>query len=347
MSMRDAGRISGAAATWRPELYDFLWRVFAWSLLLIVGLQLIAYSQAQILDGWWPAYDTNAYWLAARHVVSGEPLYQESTIWGAGIFKYPPVYAQLAAPIGFLPELVVHWAWRLSGILCLRYLCGSWRLTLIAALQWPVFNELDLGNVTLQLGAVLLFSLRDSRGAYVLPWFAALKTGPGLLIVYLFVTRPAYRRPLLQGCLVFAAACAASLAAAPSLWLDYVGTFGWEAASEMRAMYVLAIVPDAGGLDFAIRLGLALAALGVALRWRRDWLAFVVAAATMPIFSVTRLSVLVGLWPLWLRDPIDRWCRREGRLRSAALEFLQRLGLVPEHGPGAAPSLAEPLAPRP
>ena len=287
--------------------------VFAWSLLLIVGAQSAAWAQEQIATGWWPAYDTNAYWLAARHVASGEPLYQQSTIIGAGIYKYPPVFAQLIAPIGWLPELLVDWAWRLFGLACLRYLCGSWRLTLIAALQWPVFAELSFGNVTLQLGAALLFALRDRRGAYVLPWLAALKVGPGLLIVYLYATRPEYRRPLVQGCAIFAAACAASFAIAPGLWVDYAGTFGWEAASEMNARFVYAFTPQSGGLDFAIRLAMGLAVLLAAIRWRRDWLAFTVAALTMPIFSLTRLAVLVGLWPLWLREPVDRWRRGEGR----------------------------------
>jgi hypothetical protein len=313
----------------RPALYSALWYVFAYGLLLVIGAQTAAYTQERLLDGWWPAYDTNAYWLAARHVLSGEPLYQQSTIWAGGIYKYPPVFAQLIVPLGFFPELAVDWAWRLSGLLCLRYLCGSWRLTLVAALQWPVWAEIDLGNVTLQLGAGLMFALRDRRGAYLLPWLAALKAGPGLLILYLYATRPDYRRPLILGCAFFAAVCAASFALAPGLWFDYAGTFGWEAASEMRATYVLAFTPDSGGLDFTIRLALALVVLLAAIRWRLDWLAFVVAAATMPIFSLTRLAVLVGLWPLWLREPIDRWRRGRGRPQAAASEFLERLGLVP------------------
>jgi hypothetical protein len=322
-----------------PELYANLWRIFAWGLLIVIGAQVVAYAQDEIVRDWWPAYDTNAYWLAARHILSGEPLYEQSTIWAAGIYKYPPVFAQLLVPIGFLPELAVDWAWRLAGVLCLRYLCGSWRLTLIVALQWPAWAELAYGNVTLPLGATMLFALRDRRGAYLLPWFAALKVGPGLLMAYLFIVRPDYRRPLAAGCAVFAAACATSLALAPGLWLDYAGTFGWEAASEMRAWHVLAVIPESGGLDFAIRLAVALVVLLAAIRWRLDWLAYAAAAATMPIFSLTRLAVLVGLWPLSLRDPIDAWRRGEGRARAAASEFLERLGLVPERqrgSPGAA-----------
>jgi hypothetical protein len=325
-------------AAWRPELYDLLWRVFAWSLLLIVGLQVAATVLDRVLADWWPAYDTNAYWLAARHVVSGEPLYREAAITTAGAYKYPPLFAQLIVPIGLLPELVVDWAWRLSGVACLRYLCGSWRLTLIASLQWPAWVELDYGNVTLQLGAAMLFALRDSRGAYLLPWLAAMKVGPGLLMVYLFAVRPEYRRSLVRACAVFAVFCAASFAAAPGLWFDYAGTFGWEAASEMRAYYVLAFTPESGGLDFAIRLALATCLLLAAIHWRADWLAFVTAAATMPIFSLTRLAVLVGLWPLELRERVDRWRRGEGPLRAAGSELVERLGLVP--APRARPEAA-------
>jgi len=82
------------------------------------------------------------------------------------------------------------------------------------------------------------------------------------------------------GCAVFAAACLASFAVAPGLWWDYVGTFGWEASSQMQAFYVYAIVPNHGGTDFAIRFGIALVALIVAIRWRLDWLAFIAATCT-------------------------------------------------------------------
>jgi hypothetical protein len=315
--------------------YEALWQLFAVSLLLVVGVQVAAYLASAVLDGWWPAYDTNAYWLAAKHILNGQPLYQQSTILGSGVYKYPPIFAQLASPIGLIPETYIDWAWRIVGTMCLRYLCGSWRLALIAALQEPVWVELSFGNVTLQLGAACLFALRDRRGAYLLPWFAALKFGPGLLIPYLWLTKPDYRRPLAVGCAVFAAACAVSFVVAQGLWADYVGTFGWEAASEMQAMNVLAIVPEHGGLDFAIRLAIAAAAVLAAIRWRADWLAFVAAVATMPILSVTRLAVLVGLWPLWLRGKAEAWRRNGGRVGEAATEAFVHLGMLSRVGAAA------------
>jgi hypothetical protein len=312
----------------RSATYDTLWRIFAGSLLLVIGVQVAAGVRNEVMSGWWPAYDTNAYWLAAGHVLDGQTLYQPSTITGSGIYKYPPVFAQMTFPIALIPEVFVDWAWRILGAMCLRYLCGSWRLTLLVSLQWPAWNELAFGNVTLQLGAACMFAFRDRRGAYLLPWFAGMKFGPGLLIPYLWWTRPDYRRSLATGCAIFAVACLVSFAIAPGLWVDYTGTLGWEAASEMRAYWVYAFVPDHGGLDFAIRLAIAAVAIVAAIRWRADWLAFVAAVATMPIFSLTRLSVLVGLWPLWLRDRVDAWRRAGGRVRDAVSEGLEQFGML-------------------
>jgi hypothetical protein len=305
----------------------------AWFVLIAIAVQLAAVVVDNMSYHWWPAYDTNAYWLAARHLLDGDELYTQAQIWTAGAYKYPPVYAQLVLPIGFAPEGIVDWIWRIVGVLCLRYLAGSWKLAVLAAIQWPVFAEIGFGNVTLQLGAVLLMCLCRGRvataGIYLLPWFAGMKFGPALLIPYLWMTRPETRRPLAISCAVFAAACLASFAVAPGLWSDYLGTFGWEAQSQMQAMYVYAIVPNQGGLDLAIRLALGALVILVAIRWRLDWLAFVAATATMPIFSLTRLAVLVGLWPLWLRQVVDRWRTRDGRLERWATAPLVHLDMLP------------------
>ena len=128
------------------------------------------------------AYDTRAYWLAARHVLDGTALYSQATVSDLGAYKYPPIFAQLFVPATILPELVVAWLWRITGVLCLRYMVGSWKAAIVACAFIPVLSELSLGNVTLQIGAVLVFALRDRRGAYLLPLAAALKWGPVLLV---------------------------------------------------------------------------------------------------------------------------------------------------------------------
>ncbi|MGA3058201.1 MAG: glycosyltransferase family 87 protein [Candidatus Limnocylindrales bacterium] len=322
----------------------------AWFVLIAIAVQVAALVIDNLSYKWWPAYDTNAYWLASRHLLDGDELYVPAQIWTAGVFKYPPIYAQLMLPIGLVPETIVDWIWRIVGVMCLRYLAGSWKLAVLASLQWPVFAEIDFGNVTLQLGAVVLMCLCRGRaasaGIYLLPWFAGMKFGPGLLIPYLWMTRPETRRPLTISCAIFAAACLVSFAISSGLWFDYAGTFGWEAQSQMQAMFVYAIVPNHGGLDFAIRFAIAAAAILVAIRWRLDWLAFIAATATMPIFSLTRLAILVGLWPLWLRHVVDRWRQSDGDLQrwlTAPLVYLDMLppreppstGASATHEPGA------------
>jgi len=301
----------------------------AWFLLVCIGVQVAALLYDNMRVNWWFAYDTNAYWLSGKHILDGQPLYARAEIWTSGAFKYPPLYAQLSAPMGFFRETYIDWAWRVSGVLCLRYMAGSWKFALVALLQWPVWAEVDFGNVTLQLGAVCLWSFYDRRALYLLPWFAGMKFGPVLLIPYIWATRPETRRTIVTGCAIFAAACLASFVIAPNAWNDYMGTFGWEAESQMRAMFVYAIFPDHGGLDFAARSAIAAALILVAIRWRLDWLAFIAATATMPIFSLTRLAVLVALWPLWLRGVVDRWRRTDAPASRWVTAPLVHLDMLP------------------
>ena len=242
------------------------------------------------------AYDTRAYWLASRHVLDGTALYSPASVSDLGAYKYPPIFAQLFVPAAPLPELLVAWLWRISGVLCLRYMVGSWKAAVVACAFLPVLIELSLGNVTLQIGALLVFSLRDRRGAYLLPWAAALKFGPVLLVPYLWFRMPETRRPLLIGSAVFAAACLASWLVAPGAWSDYVSTFGWETSSLMSGSGVIAIVPSSGGLDFVLRFAIAAAVAVYAAYARRDWLAYASAAITCPILAFSRFAPLVALW---------------------------------------------------
>jgi hypothetical protein len=242
------------------------------------------------------AYDTRAYWLASRHVLDGTALYSPASVSDLGAYKYPPIFAQLFVPAAPLPELLVAWLWRISGVLCLRYMVGSWKAAVVACAFLPVLIELSLGNVTLQIGALLVFSLRDRRGAYLLPWAAALKFGPVLLVPYLWFRMPETRRPLLIGSAVFAAACLTSWLVAPGAWSDYVSTFGWETSSLMSGSGVIAIVPSSGGLDFVLRFAIAAAVAVYAAYARRDWLAYASAAITCPILAFSRFAPLVALW---------------------------------------------------
>jgi hypothetical protein len=264
---------------------------------LVLGGSLVLAAVALVIgrDGGL-AYDTKAYWLAARHVLDGTTLYAPASVSDLGAYKYPPIFAQLFVPSALLPELLVAWLWRVSGILCLRYMVGSWKAAIVACAFVPVLTELSLGNVTLQTGAVLVFALRDRRGAYLLPWAVALKFGPALIVPYLWFRMPESRRPLVVGTVVLAAASAASYLAGPSLWSSYVSTFGWESSSLMSGSGVIAIVPSSGGIDFVARFALAAVAAVLAAYWGRGWLAYAAASITCPVMAISRFAPLVGLW---------------------------------------------------
>lgn len=167
-------------------------------------------------------YDTPSYWYAGRHVIEGSPLYQTDPYTTLGLYTYPPIFAQLFVPAALLPELLFAWLSRMSAVLCLRYITGSWLPTVVSCAFLPVIIELSIANVTLQLAACVLFAMRDKRGAYLLPWAAMIKFGPALIVPYLWFRKPDSRRPLVIGTLVFLVACVVSIVVAPGEWSDYV-----------------------------------------------------------------------------------------------------------------------------
>src|SRR5664280_1254273 len=118
------GRLPGGRFVPTRSKADTVGFVVAWLVLIAIAVQLAAVVIDNMSYHWWPSYGTNAYGLAARHLLDGDELYAQAQIWTAGAYKYPPIYAQLMLPIGLVPEGIVDWIWRIVGVLCLRYLAG-------------------------------------------------------------------------------------------------------------------------------------------------------------------------------------------------------------------------------
>jgi hypothetical protein len=264
---------------------------------LVVGGALAVASLISIAqDHWGLGYDTPSYWLAGRHVIEGTRLYAPDPYSTLALYTYQPVFAQLFVPAALLPEILVAWLWRASGVLCLRYIVGSWRATVVACAFVPVLTELSISNVTLQLAACLVFALRDKRGAYLLPWAAALKFGPALIVPYLWFRKPETRRPLVVGTLVFLAACLVSIVLAPQAWADYVDMLRFQNTTLLSGTQVIHLIPSGGGIDFVARFALAAVVALLAVYIRRDWLAYAAASITCPVMAISRFAPLVGLW---------------------------------------------------
>jgi hypothetical protein len=283
-----------------------------WALSVIGFVSFGAFLWQVILRDGGFAYDLHAYLLAGRNLLEGNPLYPPMEINDPGAYRYPPTFALLTAPLAPLPEPAVTWAYRAACIGCVRYLVGSWRAVGWAFLFVPLQIELVALNVTLPIAAAARAALRGPRasaGAALIPVTAALKYGTALLLPYLWITRPALRRPLVLGSLGLAAAFVVHAMLDPSVWRDYLASLTQQAGSTNDAPYVgdqlLFLLPTTLG-DFALRMAIGLGLVIVAIRARADWLAFAAAAIAVPTLWVGRLAALVAVPRLAIEERLSR-----------------------------------------
>src|SRR5262245_55518790 len=160
--------------------------------------------------------DAAAYWAAAGNVREGRSLYLLP--WGDYMaYAYPPILAQLLAPLSALPLAAFVWLWRGLELLALRVATGSWTASGLAILFIPpVVSEIDAGNVHLLMAAACALVMRG-RGACVAP-AAVLK------LASLPLTPLAWRldrRGLIAGGVIAGGAIALSYLADPRAWSDY------------------------------------------------------------------------------------------------------------------------------
>ena len=127
------------------------------------------------------AADAFAYWLAGRHLATGEPLYG-LTAGQHGAFLYPPIMAQLIAPFAALPLPVFVWLWRAVEFVALMTIVGSIRNAGIALLVFPaLIAELEAANVNLLVAGALAAMIRGNGrglGPAILPKLSALAAVP-------------------------------------------------------------------------------------------------------------------------------------------------------------------------
>ncbi len=135
----------------------------------------------------WPKpADEHAYWLAAQRLLSGQPLYDPTaTSITPYAFWYPPIVAQVLAPVAFIvPSVVFGWLWIVLMLGCLWWLAGRDILVALAMCAFPpIAVEFVSRNVHLIIAVLLVLGLRRWGG-----WFAvgaAIKLAPVLGIPYL------------------------------------------------------------------------------------------------------------------------------------------------------------------
>ena len=258
------------------------------SLLLVVALAR-----------WGAPSDEHAYWLAARRLFEGQPLYDPTvTIITPFAYLYPPPLAQVLVPVAaVVPDWLFSIGWTVLMGLALFWLAGRDVLRALALIAFPpVAVEFWFRNVHLFLAVLVVLGLRRASG-----WFAvgaAIKVSPVLGVPYLAVRGRWRDAAVATG--IGLAMLFASVLISPDAWRAYLD-FVLSTDPLQQSSFVAVPLPIRGAA------GILLALLAGRLRRRvGDPLLVVAVTLALPSLWFTGLSLLVAVVPLILEDRAAR-----------------------------------------
>jgi len=323
----------------RPRPADLLVPVGSIALLVFM-LGLVLASAGNTLG-----YDYTCYAGAARHLLDGQPIYDNAFSISVGTcpetYTYPPAFAVALVP-WLLFGGAAAGAWCVAMAAC--FLAGvallpvrrdvRWLVVIVAALDWPLLYAVKLGQVEpllfLGFAAAWRWMDRPSVVGVATALGALVKVQPGLLGVWALATRR-YRAAAVAVAVTLAVAAAATVFTGPGAWATYAdlvrglsGTFSGGHNFAPGAVAHQAGAPDA--LATAVQLGsvvLAAVALLAALRW------------ASPVASLQVTIVVSQLLSAPLRDhyavllllPVA-WLVNRGRTWAALIPLLGWISLV-------------------
>jgi hypothetical protein len=261
------------------------WRL---PLLAAVGASLLL---VVAVNRWGAPSDEHAYWLAARRLLDGMPLYDPSaSVVTPFVYLYPPPLAQVLVPVvALVPSWLFSILWTVGMVLALWWLAGRDLLRMFALAAFPpVAVEFWFRNVHLYLAVLVVLGLRHWP-----PWLAigaGVKLSPGLGIAYL-AGRGLWRQAALA-MVVGSAVLLTSVILSPAAWSEYL-------------RFVLGLDPMARSafIPVAFPIRVAGALILVALATRLDAVkgqVLLVAAVTLALPSLwfTGLSLLAAIVPV-------------------------------------------------
>jgi hypothetical protein len=246
---------------------------------VFVGLRLFA------VKPWADSVDAYAYWTTRDGV-----FYDAATTGRIGSYLYSPAFAQLLAPLVWLPIAVFSALWTAINCATLWFLVRRWALPSLFFL--PIAFEVISGNVHLLYAAAIVVGFRWPA-TWALMFLT--KATPGIGVVWFLVRREWRHLAIALG--VTAGIAAVSFALDATQWRQWIDI-------------LRADVTGAGSADFTtvgwyLPIGLAprLAAaliVAVAAAWAdRRWLLPVAVVLAMPVVWLNSLAVLAACVPLW------------------------------------------------
>jgi hypothetical protein len=260
-----------------------------WLLILAaIGASLLLVTA---MARWGAPSDEHAYWLAARRIIEGQPLYDPAaTIVTPFAYLYPPPLAQAMVPVAAVaPSWLFSAAWTVLMGLALFWLAGRDVIRALALVAFPpVAVEFWFRNVHLFLAVLVVLGLRRASAAFAVG--AAIKVSPGLGIPYQAV-RGEWRNVAIATA-VGAVMLVVSVVLSPDAWRAYVD-FALSVDPLQQSSFVAVPLPIRAAF------GLVVALIAARLpRWAGDPLLVVAVTLALPSLWFTGLSLLVGIVPL-------------------------------------------------
>lgn len=252
--------------------------LFGWAVGLVTLGVLVASTNGLIVGA-----DLDAYLRAGDDFVAGRPVYI-GEIGEFDVFSYAPPWVLVFGALSWVPDMVMQVAVMILGLLCIRYVAGSWLWAGLVFLYPISVMVLLAGNIEWIIAASLVLAAYG-RGE-PLAFTALAKVAP------IFGLRPDQWR---QAALVLAVAVIATLPWL-HLWPEWV-----EHLLRQPSSIDIHIAPP-----WYWRLPFAAALLLLHRPWARA-LAVVVAMPSLWLGTLVILAAVVRLW----------YDQRTGRLRAS------------------------------
>jgi len=300
-------------------------------------------------------YDFRAYQQAAVRLLDGQPLYDTSfqAAGGFGLFYYPPTFAPLILPFGWLAETTAIWTW--TAILLASFVVGvgmlpvsrpvRWWIVILAGLSWPFVYAVKLG----QVGPILflLFAigwrwLEDPlRLGVGVGLGAAIKLQPALVLVWAALARRSMAAVVGVAVLVVLGVGATALAGL-SAWSDFaqlVGQVGDPITTAHNVTpgaiaYQLGVPADVSSVIQWVSVAVTLGLVVVAARWATGEASYLVAVVASQLVS----PILWDHYAVLLLLPVAYLCA-SGRWWAVLIPLVTSIPLI-----DVTPPIAYPLS---
>jgi glycosyl transferase family 87 len=250
---------------------------------VFVALRLFA------IDPWADSVDAYAYWTTR----SGD-FYAAADTGRIGAYLYSPAFAQLLAPLTWLPVNVFTAIWTAINCAALWYLLRRWSLPSLLFL--PIPFEIISGNVHLLYAVAIVVGFRGFRWASSWALMFITKITPFVGVLWFLIRREWRSSAAAIG--VTAAVVGVSFLLDPDAWRQWIAILRTDLTSGAGTGTL-----DTPGWYLAVpllpRLVAAAALVVVAALTDRRWVVPFAVVLALPVIWLNGLAVLVAVVPLW------------------------------------------------